>query len=318
MFGLRELNSKIKDNEIGILFRNNHFLTLLKREGEIYTLVTDHGYLTEDNIIWETLDNIEGAGRFFDSNFQVSEITNRQVSEFNAIDQRQQQLENDFLMALSLKEEETALGQGNQEQQQDETVCHKTIDDFELAKQLQAQWDRYYEEIDRVEQEQRQHLVPSKNKQVVPMDHFKPNNQEYPPEADSSSALASEVSSSVTIAKPASPLIETTTATTTIKTIDMPMNEAIKEHQSNLPSTATATTTNTTTTNLTNPLPTEAPETDYNRANQIPELDNHEAFPPLDSQNNQRPISSSAANRSSSSRRLKNERNSKESNCIVS
>lgn len=34
-YGLTELKSKIKDNEIGILFRNNHFLTLLKRDVSI-------------------------------------------------------------------------------------------------------------------------------------------------------------------------------------------------------------------------------------------------------------------------------------------
>lgn len=69
--------------------------------------MTDHGYLTEDNIIWEILDNIEGAGNFYDSSFLPCEVTNRQVSEFSAIDQRQQQLENDFLMALSIQEEES-------------------------------------------------------------------------------------------------------------------------------------------------------------------------------------------------------------------
>lgn len=99
--GLMELKCNINDNEIGILFRNNHFLTIFKRESEIYTLVTDHGFLTEDNIIWETLDNIDGAGRFFDSNFQASDVTKKQVSVY-----QQQQLENDFLMALSLKEED--------------------------------------------------------------------------------------------------------------------------------------------------------------------------------------------------------------------
>lgn len=318
MFGLSELNSKIKDNEIGILFRNNHFLTLLKREGEIYTLVTDHGYLTEDNIIWETLDNIEGAGRFFDSNFQVSEITNRQVSEFNAIDQRQQQLENDFLMALSLKEEETVLGQDTQRhQQQDETACHKTIDDFELAKQLQAQEDRYYDEIVKAEQEQhqqqqqqRQQLVPSKNKQVVPMDHFKVDNQDQQPGADSSSVSTSDVSP-ITITGPIYP--------PTTETRDVSTNETIVEHQSNL------VTTNTIATNPKYPVNTELPETDFSIENQVPELANQEVFPPLDSQNsdnnntnNQRPASSPSSSRSLSSRRLKNEKNSKDSNCIVS
>lgn len=106
LFGLNELRSKIRDNEIGILFRNNHFLTLFKRDGQLYTLVTDHGYLTEENVIWESLDSIEGAGRYFNSEFQDAGTAERQISEFRAIDERRRQLENDFLMALSLKEEE--------------------------------------------------------------------------------------------------------------------------------------------------------------------------------------------------------------------
>lgn len=196
LHGLCELKSKIKENEIGILFRNNHFLTLFKRDLEIYTLVTDHGYLTEDNIIWETLDNLEGAGRFFDANFQVAETTNRQVSELNAIDQRQQQLENDLLMALSLKEEYAQEGSGagpggggettdldsgpNIRPEHEVTSTTTTTiqdagpsssatttstthqggatgeeDDFELAKRLQAEEDRMYQEMIR-DRQQRQ------------------------------------------------------------------------------------------------------------------------------------------------------------------
>lgn len=111
LHGLNQMKSTIKENEIGILFRNNHFLTLFKRENDLYTLVTDHGYLTEDSVVWEILDNIEGAGGFFDSNFQVAQATNKQVGELQAIDQRQQQMENDFLMALSLKEEDNVAQQ---------------------------------------------------------------------------------------------------------------------------------------------------------------------------------------------------------------
>ena len=161
LHGLRELKARIKDNEIGILFRNNHFLTLFKRENEIYTLVTDHGYLTEDNIIWETLDNIEGAGHFYDSNFQTAEVTNRQVSEFNAIDQRQQQMVNDYLIALSLKEEETAKansGCGSSSGHHGEGLQD---DDFELAKRLQAEENRIYEEMVRERQ------VRSQNQQLA-------------------------------------------------------------------------------------------------------------------------------------------------------
>lgn len=109
LYGLNELKSKIKDNEIGILFRNNHFLTLFKRDSELYTLVTDHGYLTEENVIWETLDNIEGAGKYFNSNFLPSDdVSSKQESLMEEHYKRVKQMENDFLMALSLKEEDEA------------------------------------------------------------------------------------------------------------------------------------------------------------------------------------------------------------------
>lgn len=105
VYGLTQLKDQIQENEIGILFRNNHFLTIFKQEGQIYQLVTDHGFSAE-NIIWESLDNIDGDGRFLDSNFKSVDITSRQVAEYQDIDKRQQQMENDFLMALSLKQEE--------------------------------------------------------------------------------------------------------------------------------------------------------------------------------------------------------------------
>jgi len=138
--GLIELKSKIKDNEIGILFRNNHFLTLLKRGDEIYTLVTDHGYLTEENIIWETLDSLEGAGRFFDSNFQPSEVTSKQVSELSAIDMRQLQMEADFLLASFLRDYDP---QGElTEQQQENLWLAEKVQEIEASKKVREIEDK--------------------------------------------------------------------------------------------------------------------------------------------------------------------------------
>lgn len=158
--GLNELKSRIKDNEIGILFRNNHFLTLLKRGSEIYTLVTDHGYLTEDNIIWETLDNIEGAGRFFDSNFQIPEMSNKQAHEYVNNERRSkrlQQMDLDFLLALSLREDESITEIPVQESSEnvvsDDQPTEYIVttpgldDDFELAKRLQAEEEELYQEM---------------------------------------------------------------------------------------------------------------------------------------------------------------------------
>lgn len=107
----------------------------------MYTLVTDHGYLTEDNVIWESLDNIEGAGKFFNSNFLPSGmVSTKQVSILEEHDQRVKQMENDFLMALSLKEEDERSAQAND----NEASRQRSVTDFELAKQLQEEEDRNF------------------------------------------------------------------------------------------------------------------------------------------------------------------------------
>ena len=38
-------------------------------KGHIYQLVTDEGFLTRKNLVWETLQSIDGSGEFYDSNF---------------------------------------------------------------------------------------------------------------------------------------------------------------------------------------------------------------------------------------------------------
>jgi hypothetical protein len=43
-------------------FRNNHFSTMLKKDGRLYLLVTDTGYAGEASVVWELLDEIDGYG----------------------------------------------------------------------------------------------------------------------------------------------------------------------------------------------------------------------------------------------------------------
>lgn len=40
-------------------------------QNELYQLVTDQGFLTESNVVWETLENIEGDGKFVDGEFVI-------------------------------------------------------------------------------------------------------------------------------------------------------------------------------------------------------------------------------------------------------
>lgn len=63
-FGLKTIQQSVQPGQIGILFRNDHFSTLYKhpRSGQILTLVTDAGYSSHDEIVWESLVDVNGQG----------------------------------------------------------------------------------------------------------------------------------------------------------------------------------------------------------------------------------------------------------------
>mmetsp|Transcript_14340 Transcript_14340/g.36634 ORF Transcript_14340/g.36634 Transcript_14340/m.36634 type:complete len:419 (-) Transcript_14340:525-1781(-) len=71
--GLAEIHAEIKEGEFRVLFRNNHFSTLTKHEGALYTLMSDLGFLNEPNVVWESLNDIEGNSTFVNGSFQKYE-----------------------------------------------------------------------------------------------------------------------------------------------------------------------------------------------------------------------------------------------------
>ena len=46
-FGLMQLHVALRERELAVFFRNNHFSTVFKHEGELYLLITDLGYQHE-------------------------------------------------------------------------------------------------------------------------------------------------------------------------------------------------------------------------------------------------------------------------------
>ncbi len=69
--GLTELHSSIKEGELVVFFRNNHFSTLLKRSGYLFQLVTDAGLLRAmPQIVWQRIGYIDGDDTFLDCNFR--------------------------------------------------------------------------------------------------------------------------------------------------------------------------------------------------------------------------------------------------------
>ncbi|OCK85460.1 hypothetical protein K432DRAFT_377586 [Lepidopterella palustris CBS 459.81] len=83
-YGLQAIISSLKPGQIGILFRNDHFSTLYKepRSEQLLTLVTDAGYSSHEEIVWESLVDISGQrSELFSGDFRP--VGNNQSTNAN-------------------------------------------------------------------------------------------------------------------------------------------------------------------------------------------------------------------------------------------
>ncbi|XP_077928589.1 ubiquitin carboxyl-terminal hydrolase MINDY-1 isoform X4 [Halichoerus grypus] len=94
--------------------------------GHLYLLVTDQGFLQEEQVVWESLHNVDGDSCFCDSDFHLSHSLGKGPGAGGArgSPEKRRQVDQDYLIALSL-----------QHQPQD-TVG---LSDLELARQLQQE-----------------------------------------------------------------------------------------------------------------------------------------------------------------------------------
>lgn len=72
--GLSTISKTLRPGQIAILFRNDHFSTVYKEPsyGGLMTLVTDAGYGSHDEIVWESLVDVNGAAsELFSGDFRV-------------------------------------------------------------------------------------------------------------------------------------------------------------------------------------------------------------------------------------------------------
>uniref|UniRef100_A0A1J3FYL5 Protein FAM63A n=1 Tax=Noccaea caerulescens TaxID=107243 RepID=A0A1J3FYL5_NOCCA len=72
--GLFRLQEGLKERELCVFFRNNHFCTMFKYEGELYLLATDQGYLNQPDLVWEKLNEVNGDTAFMTSTFKDFKI----------------------------------------------------------------------------------------------------------------------------------------------------------------------------------------------------------------------------------------------------
>ncbi|XP_047640647.1 ubiquitin carboxyl-terminal hydrolase MINDY-1 isoform X2 [Phacochoerus africanus] len=127
--GLCELTAAAKEGELSVFFRNNHFSTMIKHKSHLYLLVTDQGFLQEEQVVWESLHNVDGDSCFCDSDFHLSHSLGKGpgAEGGRGSPENQRQVDQDYLIALSLQ------------QQQPSPQGTSGLSDLELAQQLQQE-----------------------------------------------------------------------------------------------------------------------------------------------------------------------------------
>ncbi|KAL5718400.1 hypothetical protein ACHQM5_011305 [Ranunculus cassubicifolius] len=88
IYGLFCLQEGLKERELCVFFRNNHFSTMFKFNGELYLLATDQGYINQPDLVWEKLNEVNGDTVFMTGNFtefKVDEATTDTWNQQNAV-----------------------------------------------------------------------------------------------------------------------------------------------------------------------------------------------------------------------------------------
>jgi hypothetical protein len=109
-YGLVSLHECLNNNQLAILFRNNHFATICKHNDHLYLLCTDEGFVDKEDIVWERIDEIGGDNIYCKGDFQAlqgnDDILQRiEMNEKKREEQRRIE-ERDLALAMQLQREE--------------------------------------------------------------------------------------------------------------------------------------------------------------------------------------------------------------------
>ncbi|XP_057775683.1 uncharacterized protein LOC130994637 [Salvia miltiorrhiza] len=136
IYGLFSLLDKVKERELCVFFRNNHFNTMFKYEGELYILATDQGYINQPDLVWEKLNEVNGDTVFVMGNFKDFKMDDHSnvtwdeqnamantadyIASIDSVAQSDSNINSDLQLAIALQQQEF-------EQQQPQRSVQPTV-----------------------------------------------------------------------------------------------------------------------------------------------------------------------------------------------
>ncbi|KAL3236540.1 Miy3p RNJ42_01634 [Nakaseomyces bracarensis] len=133
-YGLNHLKEILVEQSFAVLYRSDHYFTLYKVGGELYTLVTDPQYGSSKEVIWMSLRSVNGTHDvFYTSNFFAS--NNQDSSTANLVTEPMQTTTTNPFSDPPVNggADDYGLNQANTQQLDDDEM---------LARQLQEEEDR--------------------------------------------------------------------------------------------------------------------------------------------------------------------------------
>ncbi|QLQ77898.1 hypothetical protein HG537_0A01450 [Torulaspora globosa] len=145
-YGLRHLQEVLVEKSFAVLFRNDHFSTIYKNNGQLFTLVTDLGFKDRADVVWQALKSVNGSqdtfytGAFIPTSLERTRTSTTQNQPDSVVsnpfsdrhDSRGpattelQQIEDDELLARRLQEQEDREAVSSIQRRQDQAIRKDT------------------------------------------------------------------------------------------------------------------------------------------------------------------------------------------------
>eukprot|EP00127_Corallochytrium_limacisporum_P006414 Clim_evm4s227 gene=Clim_evmTU4s227 len=142
--GMADVTSEMQDGETAVFFRNNHFTTIHKHNGVVYSLATDRGF-AHTSIVWETLSGVDGNSVHVDGNFVEVTVQEGQAGAPPASGGQSAE-DADYQLAMSMQQEydsQIAARMSGSPRNAEPVQAEEGNDDpdYQLALQMQRELD---------------------------------------------------------------------------------------------------------------------------------------------------------------------------------
>lgn len=140
-YGLKHLKEILVEKSFAVLYRNDHFFTLYKNNGELYTLVSDFEHKGNNELVWKSLKSINGSQDTYQTGSFIPITVDANAQTITTNNNLGNQISNPFSDDNN-QADSNAYGRKTSNLADNVNTSQQLEDDEELARMLQEDEDR--------------------------------------------------------------------------------------------------------------------------------------------------------------------------------